>query len=114
MYDAIIDFGSHPNPKTIQNNSKIYLKNQNLVQRFEYLSNFTSEMTRTIAACLDYGIAISIILYLKDRNIANFSLDSKYQKLFRQNNDAIDLLIGEPLIVQNKYYQKYNKPLEDE
>lgn len=112
LYDAVIDFGSHPNPKTIQNNSEIYLKNHNLVQRFEYLSNFTSEMTRTISACLDYGIAISVILSLKDINNENFSLDKKFLKLFKQINNSIDSLIGESLEVKDKYYQKYNKSKE--
>lgn len=112
LYDAVIDFGSHPNPKTIQNNSEIHLKNQNLVQRFEYLSNFTSEMTRTISACLEYGIAISIILSLKNINNENFSLDDKFLKLSKQINNSIDSLIGKPLAVKDKYYQKYNRTEE--
>lgn len=106
LYDALIDYGAHPNPITIHNNSKIFLERGNLIQRFEYLSNFKSEMTRTISACFDYGIVISIILSLKDMNREGFCLDYKYSKLFKKNIDVIEMLVGEPL--KHKTYKKFN------
>ncbi len=106
LYDASIDYGAHPNPITIFNNSKIFLERGNLIHRFEYLSNFESEMVRAISACFDYGIVISIILSLKDMNIESFCLDDKYLELFKKNTDVIEMLIGEPL--KHKKYKRFN------
>lgn len=107
MYDAVIDFGAHPNPITITNNTTII---QDETYRFEYLNNFNLQMMKSILACIEIGTILSIIMYLpqilKEPSAEN--LDSKFMGRILEINALSDQINGAPLGYEKQYYSQIN------
>lgn len=108
MYDAAIDFGAHPNPISITNNTT--LSSENNVEKFEYLNNLDDQMIKAIFACIDFGSVISIVMYLSRilRDDETEGLDSKFMSLINENNAIADKINGSPMGFDERYYSRVN------
>lgn len=108
MYDAAIDFGAHPNPITITNNSTS--SDDGRIIKYEYLNNLDNQMIKSIFACIDFGAILSVIMYLSKvlKNDGAQGLDEKFKPLFEENNLLADKIHGKPLGFENRYYSQVN------
>lgn len=106
-YEALIDYGAHPNPKSILNNQIITGGVRALSKN--YLNNGNSEMVRAIIACFDIAISICIILhatiFYRDFGVTP-TLENKFLPLFNMNNEIADFLNGQPIGFFNRHYSK--------
>lgn len=108
MYDAAIDFWAHPNPITITNNSVI--SSDGDVNKYEYLNRLDDQMIKAIFACIDFGVALSVVMYLSQilRDSDAPGLDEKFIHFIRENNSIADKINGKPIGFDNRYYSRVN------
>ncbi|EJN6959759.1 hypothetical protein NRD16_001607 [Photobacterium damselae] len=108
MYDAVIDFGAHPNPITITNNSLV--SSDGDVVKYEYLNQLDDQMIKGIFACIDFGVVLSIVMYLsKVLRVADVdSLDKKFMPFINENNALADKINGKPIGFDKRYYNRVN------
>lgn len=108
MYDAVIDFGAHPNPITVTNNSAV--SSDGDVVNYVYLNRLDDQMIKGIFACIDFGVVLSIIMYLSKvlREPDIDSLDKKFLPLIRDNNALADKINGKPMGFDQRYYNRVN------
>lgn len=106
-YEALIDYGAHPNPKSILNNQIISGGIKALSRN--YLNDGNSEMVRSITACFDIAISICIILhatvFYKNYGLIP-TLETKFSPLFKKNNTISDELNKKPIGFLNRHYSK--------
>ncbi|MFC3282632.1 hypothetical protein [Litchfieldella rifensis] len=108
MHDAVIDFGAHPNPITITNNSTI--SDDGYISKYEYLNRLDDQMIKAIFACIDFGVVLSVIMYLSQllRDSDAPGLDEKFMPFIRENNSIADKVYGGPIGFGNRYYSRVN------
>ncbi|NLV87633.1 MAG: hypothetical protein GX025_10545 [Clostridiales bacterium] len=107
-YDAVIDFGAHPNPITITNNSEI--SSDGDLSKYEYLNRLDDQMIKAIFACIDFGVVLSVVMYLSQilRDLGAPGLDEKFMPFINENNAIADKINGKPIGFNNRYYSRVN------
>ncbi|WP_439820608.1 hypothetical protein ACSPX5_27225 [Pseudomonas sp. HLG18] len=110
LYDAAIDFGAHPNPIALTNNTSVVAEPEQLKVSYEYLRRNKKGILQGLYACIDYALAIAEINHLS-RMLVNPELpglDATFLATFNEYKALSDKLNGQPIGFDNRYYKRIN------
>lgn len=111
LYDAAIDFGAHPNPIALVNNTSIIAEGNFFKFSYEYLCTQKEGILKGFLACFDYGIVIAEINHFSRMQVnPNLpGLDDTFLAFSRETNAISDKLCGQPIGFENRYYNRINR-----
>lgn len=110
LYDAAIDYGAHPNPIALTNNTSVIVEDNQVKFSYDYLRTDVVGIRQGFFACFDYGMAIAVINHFSKMVIDPTlpGLDATFDQFYRETNAVSDKLHGEPIGFKNRYYDRIN------
>lgn len=112
LYEASIDYGGHPNPRTMDAHLKYGQVGFSDIDEFGCLYEPTDHRTGGgMVACLDFGIAIAYLLAcpLKGPFSAK-ALVPNFNHLVDLQEEVVTLLRGSPMEYGEEIYSRFKKP----
>lgn len=110
LYDAAIDYGAHPNPIALTNNTSVVVEGDKTKFSYNYLRTDGVGIRQGFFACFDYGMAIAVINHFSRMKVDPSlpGLDATFEQFYRETNALSDKLNGEPIGFENRYYTRVN------
>lgn len=110
LYEAAIDFGGHPNPRAMHGHITTNENNGELVD-YGCLYGWGRYIGGSLIQCVEFGIAISILIAATVENQPLFLPDSTvFGDLMSLKNHYADQINGSPIQYNQDMYNKLDKP----
>ncbi|HFH2580644.1 hypothetical protein [Pseudomonas aeruginosa] len=110
LYDAAIDFGAHPNPIALVNNTSVIAEGTQSKFTYQYLRTEKKGIAQGFVACFEFATVIAVVNHLSRMQINPElpGLDVTFLDFFRETNAVSDKLNGQPIGFDNRYYNRVN------